>query len=104
MIEDCHCNLINVLEYFHEQFKVGDYFIIEDTCPLLNGKVWVGEGVDYYKAISSSYEPLHGDKKLNIVRDFFTKHEDQYSVDTYYTDLFGYNCTAHWNSFIRRMK
>lgn len=104
LLEDCHRNVLGVLEHFHKVLKQGDYIVVEDTCPIAPKYTWVGEEFDNYKAISPTWEPLDGDENLNLVRKYFTEQEAFYAVDSYFCDLFGYNSTAHWNAFIRRMK
>ena len=104
LLEDCHRNVLGVLEHFHKILKQGDYIVVEDTCPVAPKYTWFGEEFDYYKAVSPTWEPLDGDENLNLVRKYFTEQEAFYAVDSYFCDLFGYNCTGHWNAFIRRMK
>ena len=104
LLEDCHRNVLGVLEHFHKVLRQGDYIVVEDTCPVAPKYTWVGEEFENYKAISPTWEPLDGDENLNLVRKYFTEQEEFYAIDTYFCDLFGYNCTGHWNAFIRRMK
>lgn len=102
VIEDSHVNFPGVLAHFHRHLLEGDYILVEDTCPLIPNKVWVGEEDFAYKEISRNYE-LYGTWKLELVREFFSTHKDLYSVDCYFTDLYGLNCTTNWNSYFRRM-
>ena len=44
-----------------------------------------------------------GKWKLEYMRDFFTPHKDYYAVDTFFTDLYGYNCSSQMNSIFRKM-
>ena len=44
-----------------------------------------------------------GPGKLNWLRRFLTEHDQYYAVDSFFTDFFGYNGTANWNGYIRRM-
>ena len=97
VIEDAHANSLGVLEYFHEFTKEGDYIIYDDTdpeAPVKNGMGW-----DNYPP----YEPI-GTGKLHALKEFMTKYDDFYRVDTYFTDMFGYNATNNWNGYVRRMK
>ena len=41
---------------------------------------------------------------LTELRSFLNEYKDWYSVDSFFTDFFGYNATWHWHGFIRRMK
>ena len=52
---------------------------------------------------SPSYEPLEY-SKLHTLKKFMTKYDGFYCVDTYFTDLFGYNATNNWDGYVRRMK
>ena len=70
------------MEYFHQFLKIGDYFIIEDTCPdtpLVSGQGLL-EGLSY---------DLWGSKKLNLLQKFMETYHEFYRVDTFYTDFFG---------------
>jgi cephalosporin hydroxylase len=71
--EDMHKNTVPVLEYFDRHLIRGDYFIVEDTCDLL---------------------------QLSLVGEFMQKHGSRYRVDTHYADNFGYNNTGNWNSWL----
>ena len=103
LIEDCHRNVRGIMEHFHNILKPGDYLVIEDTCPIVAKYPWVGEEFNNYTEIKSEYT-FDGDETLKIVRKYLTEQEEFYAIDTYFCDLFGYNCTSHWNAFIRRMK
>ena len=97
VIEDAHANSLGVLEYFHKFMKEGDYIIYDDTdpeTPTKNGMGW------------DDYPPYEawGYRKLHTLNEFMTKYEDLYRVDSYLTDLFGYNATNNWNGYVRRMK
>ena len=97
VIEDAHANSLGVLEHFHKFMKEGDYIVYDDTdpeTPIVNGMGW-----DDYPP----YEPW-GYDKLHTLKEFMTKYEDFYRVDSYLTDLFGYNATNNWNGYVRRMK
>ena len=43
----------------------------------------------------------YGFDKMNEVNQFL--HSDNYLVDTFYTDMFGYDITWNWNDFLKRM-
>ena len=97
VIEDAHANSLGVLEHFHKFMKEGDYIVYDDTdpeTPIVNGMGW-----DDYPP----YEPW-GYSKLHTLKEFVAKYEDFYRVDSYLTDLFGYNATNNWNGYVRRMK
>ena len=98
VIEDAHANSFGVLEHFHKFMKEGDYIVFDDTdpeTPLMNGM-----GLDNRYPL---YEPW-GYNKLHTLKKFMNKYSDFYCVDSYLTDMFGYNATNNWNGYIRRMK
>ena len=97
LVEDAHANSLGILEHFHMFMKEGDYLVYDDSDPemfVTNGMGW-----DNYPP----YEPC-GYDKLHILKEFMTKYDDFYCVDSYFTDLFGYNVTNNWNGYVRRMK
>ena len=97
VIEDAHANSLGVLEHFHKFMKEGDYIVYDDSdpfTPLKNGMGWEGH---------PPYEPF-GFTKLHMLKGFMMKHDGYYCVDSYLTDLFGYNATNNWNGYVRRMK
>jgi cephalosporin hydroxylase len=75
VIEDAHQNVSSVLRFFDQMMQPGDYFIVEDT-------------LDYGK-----YRQMKG---------FLDGQPENYSIDTLYTDLFGYNVTWHPNSYLKK--
>ena len=98
IIEDAHANFVGVLEHFHKFMKEGDYIICDDTdpeTPVLNG---MGMGWDGYPEWESS-----GPAKMNDLEMFMNKYDKFYAVDTFLTDLFGYNATNNWNGYIKRI-
>ena len=79
-IEDAHVNVNGVLKFINPFIKEGDYVIIEDTMKSI--------------AVEGVYDDLE---------KFMTNNKD-YLVDSYYTDMFGYNVTWHCNGIFRRMR
>ena len=96
VIEDAHENFPDILKYFHTYMQVGDYFIVDDTNP--HAFITIG-----MRKVYPDYKGEWGPGKLNWLRRFLTEHNQYYAVDSFFTDLFGYNVTANWNGFIRRM-
>ena len=96
IIDDAHVNIPNVLEYFHEFLQEGDYFVVEDTDPTSVPRL--GEDKDNFG------ETGIGTGLLDQLKYFMSKYEDQYAVDSFLNDMFGYNGTWHWHGFVRRMK
>ncbi len=45
-----------------------------------------------------------GPDKLNALKKFLSEYQDHYSVDTFFTDYYGYNGTWNWHGYVRRMK
>ena len=97
LIEDAHANSLGVLEHFHKFMTEGDYIVYDDTDPTTPREI--GMGWDNHPP----YQPC-GYHKLHMLKGFMTKYDGYYCVDSYLTDLFGYNSTNNWNGYIRRMK
>jgi cephalosporin hydroxylase len=76
LIEDTHQNVHSLLMYFDQFLRPGDWLIVEDT------DVW---------------------QVYREMRDFLLERNGQYLVDTYYTDLYGYNVTWHRNGYLRKV-
>lgn len=94
VIEDVHDNLTGILEHFHELgLQSGDYLIIEDT----NHFMW---------EVWSDWEDQEliqrGTRKLTELKDWLMKHEDEYEVDSFYQDMYGYNASKNWNSILKK--
>ncbi len=98
-IEDAHANLPGVLRYFHQYCHEGDYMVVEDTCPDLAKECGMG-----MRFVQPTEFRTMGRKQLDCLREFLHEYEDFYAVDSFLTDLFGYNSSAHWHGFIRKMK
>ena len=96
VIEDAHANMDGVLRHFHQYMTKGDYLVVEDVCPNLAAGVGMG-GVN-----DKQYREM-GPATLLELRRFLKEYEEYYSVDSFITDLFGYNCSWHWHGFIKRM-
>jgi cephalosporin hydroxylase len=73
VIEDAHVNVIAVMEFFNALLTPGDYIIIEDSRT-----------------------------KRALLREFEEAHRGEYTVDTYYTDYFGFNQTCAANAILRK--
>ncbi len=95
IIEDAHVNVYGILQHFYKFLQTGDYFVVEDGNPLIPSHM--GEG-----HLHHNYVPV-GTKILDQVKRFLSERQDDYKVDSYFTDLFGYNGTWNWHGFIRRM-
>ena len=96
VIEDVHDGMEASLEHFHHHLTPGDYVICEDTSPDLPSEIGAG-------SIYEGYGDW-GPAKLHAWKRFLAKHGDKYAIDTFFTDLFGYNSTTSWDGFARRMK
>ena len=93
IVEDSHDNTEVIVEYFHQFMMVGDYLVIEDTSPHVPCE---GNAFD-------SATTKRGPKKLNILKDLLRSPVGQnFKVDSFLTDLYGYNCTWHWHGFLRK--
>ena len=94
--EDSHVNIFNNLCYFHNYLQVGDYVVVEDSTPDLPTCMGMG--------LYAEYKVLGNLSVLAELKRFVAEHEDEYAVDTYFNDFYGYNFNTSWNSIIRRMK
>ena len=75
----------------------GDYLVAENNDPRMPRRA--GLHVLYDK---DEVVPL-GVCNLELLRKFLMEHGRDYLVDTFYTDLYGYNCTSHWHGFLCKM-
>ena len=96
IIEDVHEGLENVVAYFHDHMSPGDYFVCEDTSPDLATTMGAGGIYDTYERV--------GSVKLDAWKSLLGRYGDMYAVDTFFTDMYGYNSSANWDSFVKRMK
>ncbi len=95
IIEDAHVNLVGVLDYFHNNgLQNGDYLIIEDT----NKALWESwsdwDDQEFIERMKS---------KMGLLRSWLRSHQNEYLIDTYYQDMFGYNGSKNWNSILKRI-
>ena len=97
VLEDCHSNLAGVIHHFNRHMRTGDYFVIEDTNPNNSKYFYLGD------EHSREYEPI-GPDKLNCLKKVLSGMGGTFSVDTYFTDMFGYNSTNNWDGYLRKMK
>ena len=40
--------------------------------------------------------------KLDDLRSWLMRHQNEYLVDTHYLDMYGYNGSKNWNSILKR--
>ncbi|NEP51778.1 MAG: cephalosporin hydroxylase [Moorea sp. SIO3C2] len=99
--EDAHVNSVGILEYFHKNgFESGDYIIIEDTNPFM----WKPGGKDediYWN--DTPEDEMQGESIMADLQAWLKNHEDEYLIDSYYLDLFGYNVSKNWNSVLKKV-
>ncbi|NEP85796.1 MAG: cephalosporin hydroxylase [Okeania sp. SIO2C2] len=95
VIEDVNDNLIGILEHFHHNgLQTGDYLIIEDTNKFMWEVWWDWDDKEYIE---------RGVRKLDDFRNWLMKHEEDYDIDTFYQDMYGYNASKNWNSFLKKI-
>ncbi|MFB2919857.1 CmcI family methyltransferase [Aerosakkonema funiforme] len=96
IIEDAHANAVGVVEYFHQLgIQIGDYLIVEDT----NQAMWELEWDDW-----DDQEVLEkGKRKLEELKSWLMNHQNEYLIDTYYQDMYGYNGSKNWNSILKKV-
>ena len=39
---------------------------------------------------------------MDDLRNWLMKHQDEYLVDSYYQDMYGYNTSKNWNSILKK--
>ncbi len=74
VVEDAHVNVLGVLRHLHPQLRHGDYLVVEDSSI-----------------------------KSQALARFFAETPGAYKIDTRYTDFFGQNATASFDSIFRRV-
>ena len=96
VIEDAHVNVLGVVEYFHDNgLTSGDYLIVEDT----NKLIWDSGSENW----DDKEEYEKGRQKMPNLRGWLLDHEDEYLIDTYYQDMYGYNGSKNCNSILRKV-
>ena len=96
ILEDCHVNPVGICEYFHNNgLQSGDYLIFEDTNKMVP-QYWETRWQD-----TSELQSV--ERKLEHIRDWLKNQEEEYLVDTYYLDMYGYNVSKNWNSVLKRV-
>jgi hypothetical protein len=73
--------------------------IVEDT----NKYLWelieeLDEDSDYQEKTEK------GKRKLAELKSWLMLHENEYLIDTYYQDMYGYNGSKNWNSIMKRVE
>ena len=98
VIDDAHANLTGIVTYFHPFLQEDDYFVIEDTCPY-------APTIDNMGLIENDQYVAKGAGKLKEMREVFQNCFDcnQYAVDSFFTDFYGYNATWNWQGYLKRM-
>ena len=90
IVEDSH-NTVAIVEYLHQFMKVGDYMVVEDTSPVM-----------LYGDCSFT-DSQWGEQKLHVLKKLLRSPVGQnFKVDSFLTDLYGYNCTMSWHGFLRK--
>lgn len=97
VIEDDHSDLFVGFRYLNDFMSVGDYVVVENSDPRM--PLLPGLHVLYNK---EEMVPA-GTGNLQLLRKFLKEYGQDYQVDSFYTDLFGYNSTPHWHGFLCKM-
>ena len=93
VIEDVHDNLVGILEHFHHNgLQTGDYLIIEDT----NQFMW-----EAWSDWNDQELIQRGLCKMNDLRHWLINNQEEYLIDTFYQDMYGYNASKNWNSILK---
>ncbi len=95
IIEDVHDNLFGILDHFHHNgLQAGDYLIIEDTNKFM-WEVWSDWG---------DKELIErGSRKMDELRHWLMNNQNEYLIDTFYQDMYGYNASKNWNSTLKKV-
>ncbi len=97
VVEDAHVNVEGIMKHFGSHMHTGDYFVIEDLHPDLPT---LGFGYVY----DIPYKPgMYCVQLMKNFKAFLNKHVDDFAVDSFYTDFFGYNGTWNMHGYIRKM-
>ena len=75
----------------------GDYLVVENSDPRQPLRPGLHALYDKEEMVPA------GTGNLKLLRDFLQKHGQDYQVDSFYTDLYGYNCIPHWHGFLCKM-
>ncbi len=99
--EDAHVNSGGILDYFHKNgLQSGDYIIIEDTNPW----VWKHQrDEDIWAKDYSANDEMRGKNIMDVLRGWLQKHENEYLIDSYYLNMYGYNVSQNWNSVLKKV-
>lgn len=97
VMEDAHVNLTQCLNRFASFMHVGDYFMVDDL------NEWQ---CDHFMH-PFNYKPEEyrkwGPEKRKEVLDCL-KNDGNFKVDTYYSDMFGYNNSCCWDGILKKCK
>jgi len=99
VMDDSHIKVDKVLLDMSPFMKSGDYYVVEDCHPdmVLNPDIIIN---------NMPYETRGLDGDWPVYRELETamrELDDDFQVDTYYCDYFGYNSTVNMNSYLRKM-
>ena len=100
VIEDAHVNVEGLCHAYDKFLLPGDYLLIEDTNPMAPDAPLALDGSG--KMIDGREYTEFGMAKLDAVQKFLNETSSNYKVDSFYTDLFGYNASNQWNSILRK--
>lgn len=99
--EDAHVNSVGILEYFHKNgLESGDYIIIEDTNPFI-WKPGVEDSEIFWD--DSPEDEMRGKLIMEDMIAWLKNHEEEYLIDSYYLDMYGYNVSKNWNSVLEKV-
>ena len=96
VVEDCHHNTEGIMQFFHQYLEKGDYIVI--NLPLIPSKLGMHADDPNYELWWTAR------KKLDHATKFLNKYPNDYAIDSFFCDFYGYNYTWNMNGWIRRMK
>lgn len=98
VFEDCHTNITGIFDHFNKFMKPGDYLFVED---LSNVSPDQSKYNPYKKIQNKKYD---GSLKRKELFDWVEGRQEEFMVDCYYCDFFGYNGSVQWDGIMKKMK
>jgi cephalosporin hydroxylase len=98
VFEDCHVNITGTFDLFRKYMTPGDYLWVEDLSNVSPDQT----SYNPYKKIQN--KKVDGSEKRKELFDWVADKEEEFMVDAYLCDFFGYNGSVQWDGIMRKMK
>ena len=98
VLEDNPVDLFVGFKYLNDFMSVGDYLVVENSDPHLSLRPGLHLLYDKEEMVPA------GNGNLELLRKCLQEYGQDYQVDSFYTDLYGYNCIPHWHGFLCKMQ